>query len=84
MLEQAGQDATDMFEDIGHTQGAIEHMKKFLIGSLVLSEADKKKMEISQLERAKRVEKKGSGLNPLAILVLLLAIVLGYYFSSRS
>lgn len=34
MLEVAGQDATNMFEDIGHSIDARTEMKKFEIGLL--------------------------------------------------
>ncbi|CAM9291692.1 unnamed protein product, partial [Chrysoparadoxa australica] len=34
LLEVAGQDATDMFEDIGHSQDARETMKKYEVGVL--------------------------------------------------
>ncbi|CAM9675209.1 unnamed protein product [Choristocarpus tenellus] len=34
MLEVGGEDATNMFEDIGHSQDARTEMKKFQIGTL--------------------------------------------------
>lgn len=34
MLELAGQDATNMFEDIGHSTDARQEMKKFFVGNL--------------------------------------------------
>ena len=34
MLEVAGQDATNMFEDIGHSTDARQEMKKFFVGNL--------------------------------------------------
>lgn len=34
MMEVAGEDATNMFEDIGHSSDAREEMKKFEIGHL--------------------------------------------------
>lgn len=34
MMEVAGQDATNMFEDIGHSSDARTEMKKFQIGLL--------------------------------------------------
>ncbi|XP_033753769.1 cytochrome b5-like [Pecten maximus] len=40
LLEQAGKDATEAFEDVGHSTDAREMMKDYLIG--VLHESDKK------------------------------------------
>ncbi|XP_055390618.1 cytochrome b5 [Condylostylus longicornis] len=38
LIEQAGKDATENFEDVGHSTDAREMMKKFKIGELVKSE----------------------------------------------
>jgi cytochrome b involved in lipid metabolism len=35
LLEQAGKDATESFEDVGHSTDARELMKKYKIGELV-------------------------------------------------
>ncbi|XP_052815142.1 cytochrome b5-like [Mya arenaria] len=40
LLEQAGGDATDAFEDVGHSTDARELMKDYLVGDIV--ESDKK------------------------------------------
>lgn len=37
-MEQAGKDATENFEDVGHSSDAREMMKKFQIGEIVESE----------------------------------------------
>ncbi|XP_059620412.1 cytochrome b5 [Phlebotomus argentipes] len=42
LLEQAGREATEAFEDVGHSSDAREMMKKFKIGELV--EAERKKV----------------------------------------
>jgi cytochrome b involved in lipid metabolism len=34
MLEQAGKDATENFEDVGHSSDARDLMKQYLIGEL--------------------------------------------------
>ncbi|XP_025415515.1 cytochrome b5 isoform X2 [Sipha flava] len=41
LLEQAGKDATEEFEDVGHSSDARELMQKYKIGELV--EEDKKR-----------------------------------------
>lgn len=38
LLEQAGKEATEAFEDVGHSTDAREMMKKFKVGELVESE----------------------------------------------
>lgn len=38
MLEQAGKDATEAFEDVGHSTDARELMNKFKVGELIDSE----------------------------------------------
>ena len=35
MLEQAGNDGTEAFEDIGHSKDAIEMRKEYFIGDIV-------------------------------------------------
>ncbi|XP_055708203.1 cytochrome b5-like [Phlebotomus papatasi] len=42
LLEQAGREATEAFEDVGHSSDAREMMKKFKIGEIV--EAERKKI----------------------------------------
>lgn len=43
LLEQAGKDATEAFEDVGHSSDARDMMKKYKIGELV--EEDRKPVE---------------------------------------
>lgn len=38
LLEQAGKDATESFEDVGHSTDARELMKRYKIGQLVDTE----------------------------------------------
>lgn len=41
LLEQAGQDATESFKDVGHSRDAVEMTKEYLIGYLSDSNATK-------------------------------------------
>lgn len=43
LLEQAGKDATEPFEDVGHSSDARELMAKYKVGELVESERKKVK-----------------------------------------
>ena len=38
MLEQAGKDGSEAFEDVGHSSDARELMKKYQIGEIIESE----------------------------------------------
>jgi hypothetical protein len=66
-----------MFEDIGHSNEAKAIMKSYIIGELKLSE-----------DRAAAVaqssEKSAGGFNPVGVLMLLVAIIVGYYYSQMS
>ncbi|CAN0152813.1 unnamed protein product, partial [Phaeothamnion confervicola] len=80
MLEVAGEDATDMFEDIGHSSEARTTMKKFLIGVLKISEAEKAALAAkAAAKKAAKAQKGGGGLNPVAVFLMILAIALGGY-----
>ena len=46
LLEQSGRDATEPFEDVGHSQDARELMKDYIVG--VLHEDDKKGKTIKE------------------------------------
>ena len=76
MLDLAGSDADDFFEDIGHSNDARAELKKHLVGVLKLSEE-----EIAQRKAAAESAAKAGGNNNLiiVILVILAAIAYGYY-----
>mmetsp|Transcript_33753 Transcript_33753/g.34389 ORF Transcript_33753/g.34389 Transcript_33753/m.34389 type:complete len:133 (+) Transcript_33753:55-453(+) len=78
MLEFAGKDADDMFEDIGHSSEARSVMSKYLVGSLKEdpNAKSKKKAAVAAAEI-----KSGGGLSPMAVVLLLLAIAAGIIFS---
>lgn len=38
LLEQAGKEATEAFEDVGHSSDAREMMKRYKVGELIESE----------------------------------------------
>ena len=65
-----------MFEDIGYSREARTIMEKYLVGSL------KEDPNKPRAKAADSIESKG-GLNPFAIVVLLIAIALGLYFSGK-
>lgn len=70
MLDVAGQDADEFFEDIGHSKEARVELKKYLIGNFKMDEATKAKLEA---EKAKK-KPKGSGVPWGAILAAIVGI----------
>jgi hypothetical protein len=69
-----------MFEDIGHSKEARNTMAKWVLGTLkggVAKPANK-----AEKERIAEIKSKG-GLNPFVILIVILAIAVGLYFSQQ-
>ena len=71
MLDVAGQDADEFFEDIGHSKEARAELAKYLIGNFKMDEATKAKLEA---EKAKHRASKGGGVPWGAILGVLVSV----------
>ena len=54
MLNAAGKDGTDDFEDVGHSPGAREQLKKYEIGAFAGGESSIPRPETTAPERAPR------------------------------
>jgi len=77
IMEFAGKNADDMFEDIGHSNEARQKMKEFYVGDLEKT-ADSGKSS----KKAKIASKSpNEGLSPFAIVAVLIVVVVGIYFS---
>ena len=77
MLDVAGQDADEFFEDIGHSKEARTELTKYCIGNFKLDEA-----AIAALKAAAEKKKSESGPGPalmLVVLVALVAVLFGVY-----
>ena len=48
LLQNAGQDATTQFEDIGHSEKADEYLKELFVGDFVPEDEDDNKMSAMQ------------------------------------
>ncbi|KAF3080612.1 hypothetical protein TWF569_004923 [Orbilia oligospora] len=79
MLDVAGQDGTEAFEDVGHSDEAREILSKYLIGNLKRSENDPKPIKISQAATSSSGESSG-GLPGIVYAVLAAALAAGGYY----
>lgn len=78
LLDVAGADADEFFEDIGHSKEAREELKKHLIGNFKLDAAAIAAMEKAAQER-KDKQASGSSLPMLGLLVVGLAVAYAMY-----
>jgi cytochrome b involved in lipid metabolism len=76
MLDVAGADADEFFEDIGHSKDARKELEKYLIGDFKMDAATMEKMKA---EAEAKAAAGGSSMSMLMVLVAILAIALGYY-----
>uniref|UniRef100_A0A1B6MHY1 Cytochrome b5 n=1 Tax=Graphocephala atropunctata TaxID=36148 RepID=A0A1B6MHY1_9HEMI len=86
LLEQVGKDATEAFEDVGHSSDARDMMKKYQVG--VLHESEKSSKEEKETQSIPRVDA-GDGdsswkswLLPIAVGVLA-TIAYRFFFLSQ-
>lgn len=80
MLDVAGQDADEFFEDIGHSKEARAELQKYLIGNFKMDEATKAKLEAAKAEHRAN---KGGGVPWGAIVGVVLAAA-AYFYVSQS
>eukprot|EP00541_Cyclophora_tenuis_P018671 CAMPEP_0116558210 /NCGR_PEP_ID=MMETSP0397-20121206/9688_1 /TAXON_ID=216820 /ORGANISM="Cyclophora tenuis, Strain ECT3854" /LENGTH=136 /DNA_ID=CAMNT_0004083791 /DNA_START=48 /DNA_END=458 /DNA_ORIENTATION=- len=82
LLDVAGQDADEFFEDIGHSKDAREDLKKFYVGEYKVDEATLQKMKEMAEKQAQAGQ--GGGSSVIVILVAILAIAFAYYKTQMS
>jgi len=75
-MEVDGEDATEMFESIGHTSGAKSERDKHIIGKLKVDPSKPKRVKIA---KASGFESKG-GLNMGAVMAVLVIVAIGIYY----
>ena len=78
LLDVAGQDADEFFEDIGHSKEAREELKKHFIGDFHLDEAAKAKLKAQQ-EAQKAAVQRSPMTTILVVLVAVAAILYGVF-----
>ncbi|KAF7268158.1 hypothetical protein GWI33_018621 [Rhynchophorus ferrugineus] len=85
LLEQAGKDATEAFEDVGHSSDAREKMKSFKVGTLVASERKPEQPKKSAVDWKETGESSDSSLKSWVIpiaLGLVATLIYRLYFMS--
>ena len=75
MLDVAGTNADEFFEDIGHSKEARLELAKYLIGSFKMDAATLAKMKA---DAEKQKQAAGGNASMIVMLVAVVAIVLGY------
>ena len=75
MLDVAGQNADEFFEDIGHSKEARNELAKYLIGNYKLTAEEMAKMKA---EAEKKAAEGGSSSIMFIILVALIAVYVAY------
>ncbi|KAB0797080.1 hypothetical protein PPYR_08074 [Photinus pyralis] len=83
LIDQAGGEATENFEDVGHSTDARELMKKYKIGELVASEhthIDQKGEDWLSNTSDKDTSASSQKMLIIPIIIALLAIFLYYYY----
>mmetsp|Transcript_14552 Transcript_14552/g.23653 ORF Transcript_14552/g.23653 Transcript_14552/m.23653 type:complete len:135 (+) Transcript_14552:101-505(+) len=75
MLDVAGQNADEFFEDIGHSKEARNELAKYLIGNYKLTEEELAKMKA---DAEKKAAQGGSSSMILIVVVALIAIYVAY------
>ena len=81
LLDVAGQDADEFFEDIGHSKEARAELAKYLIGTFKMDEATKAKLEA---EKAKQRANKGGGIPWGAIIGVAVSVGAYLYVSQMN
>ena len=75
MLDVAGQNADEFFEDIGHSKEARNELKKFFVGNLKLTAEEIAKMKS---DAEKRSQEGGSMSMIVIVVVALIAVYVAY------
>lgn len=81
MMDVAGQDADNMFEDIGHSKAARKTMEKFCIGVLKISGEEKARLA-AEVEK-KAAASSGGGFAAVPFLIIVLAIAAYFYMQNN-
>lgn len=86
LMEQAGKDATENFEDVGHSSDAREMMKQYKIGELVPEERTSMPEKYEPWYNEQKPEEETSMKSWLMpfVLGLIVTLIYKYFFGSKS
>jgi cytochrome b involved in lipid metabolism len=82
LLDVAGQDADEFFEDIGHSKEARKELSKYLIGNFKLDAAALEKMKAAAEKRSK--SEGGMVSTLLVALIAIVGVAVAYYKTQQS
>lgn len=82
MLDVAGQDADEFFEDIGHSKEARAELAKHCVGTFKMDEAAMAKMKAAAEAKAKSAQGGGSSVL-VVVAVAIAAMAFAYYQSTQ-
>uniref|UniRef100_H3CVD0 Cytochrome b5 type B n=2 Tax=Tetraodon nigroviridis TaxID=99883 RepID=H3CVD0_TETNG len=83
LLEQAGGDATESFEDVGHSTDAREMLQQYLVGEVHMEDRSKDSAKKEPQTSPKETSSWTSWLIP-ALIATIVGIICRYYMSDRS
>jgi len=81
LLDVAGKDADEFFEDIGHSTEARKDLQNYYIGDLYMDEETKAKLAAKQEVGAGHSKSPGQAL--VMLIVVILAVVAGLYLNQE-
>lgn len=87
LIDHGGKDGSEDFDDVGHSQDALDLMKKYLVGELVASERSNRPMKkgwvagynSKQPEKEKYIQGPGTPFYMLVAAIVLTISVIFYY-----
>ena len=83
ILDVAGKDAHEQFEDIGHSEAAKQDTEEYLVGKLHENPEEVKAVLESRTKRKEGTESSGSGMmTVVAIMAIILAIAYAQFSQS--
>jgi len=80
LMDAAGTDADDLFEDIGHSKDARTQLEAFVIGDLFEDPAEKARKAKEEEEKAAGA---AAGASPMLIVVIVAVIAVAAYFAMQ-
>jgi cytochrome b involved in lipid metabolism len=82
LMDVAGMDATEQFEDIGHSADARKALADLKIGTLKLSDAEKAAMEEEKLKMAAKKDS-GGGMGMVVVMAIVIGIIAAYFATQQ-